>query len=233
VLAIAGSGWGDLRGIGVLLIALILIGAAVAARLRAVTAGYPAAALAVAVMLATCVSFYGSDGIVSLAMITGLGAGVGAAGLVVSAGSVAWSAASLIGTRHEGLADRAARLALVAIAAGSVGQALAQHMKPGGVALAAASWVVAGIGIGLAYPVVSAAPFAAIPGELTDDMASLVALAESLSGSLASLLGGTIYATGDRYGIRASTSLTVAFGLFAAVGLGAAVLRASARRSGA
>jgi hypothetical protein len=139
-------------GVAVLLLtrqpALVLLGVAVALTgvaglLPAGTArlarGLPAA---LAAMLLFGTGWFGADGLITVLLTDGYGTSVARAAVVLSAAPLAWAVTSLIrpGRVHPSVG--------LALAAGGVAVLAATDVYPVGLA----SWALAGVGIGLAYP---------------------------------------------------------------------------------
>lgn len=163
--------------------------------------------------LLLCLAYFGGAGLMSLAVIEGLQRGAVAGSIAVGAGLLAWAAA---GARPPKADLRV--LGLVLLASALAAEAVAQVL-PRGFALgtAVAGWAVAGLGMGLAYPRVYAAP---LEGSNPDDVAAIatgVEFAELTGTALGTLAGGGLYSLANELGISAGTAIGGAFAMLAAL----------------
>jgi hypothetical protein len=182
-------------------------------------------ARAATTFLVLCLAYFGGSGLVSLAVIEGLRRGAVAGSVAVGAGLLTWAATGARPPR----ADRRV-LGLVLLASALAVEAVAQAL-PHGAALAAAvlAWAVAGLGMGLSYPRLYAAP---LDGSAAAELATIatgVEFAELTGTALGTLAGGGLYSLAGGLGISAGTAISIAFGLLAAL----AALAVSAQFGGA
>jgi hypothetical protein len=136
---------------------------------------------------------------------------------VVSAGSVSWSLGAMLQGRRDrvdGGAGRAARARLGAAVLGA-GLALAapvlvdRAIPPG---LAAVGWVVAGLGMGIAYASVGALALAEAPPDAEGSVSSALLVVETVSVAVFTGLGGAVIALGLARGWDGEVALAVIFG---------------------
>ena len=92
--------------------------------------------------------------------------------------------------------------------------------------LAVIGWGIAGTGMGLSYPRLSARPFDGLPPQRTLAVGTAVAFAESAGTAIGSLLGGGLFSLAHGAAIAASTSISWAYALLAAVAAAAGTLAA-------
>ncbi len=173
--------------------------------------------------LGLCGVFFGGSGIVSLAVVDGMGHGVVAGSIAFGAGLIAWS---LTGLRSAPVANSSVLgPALVTLGLTAETVAVTGNVLP----LAVSGWAVAGLGMGFAYPWLSARAFDDAPVDNTASIATAVAFAEVVGTALGSLLGGGVYSVATGLGGSAPAALGLAFGLLALAA--AATTIGSARRT--
>ncbi|MDQ3717013.1 MAG: MFS transporter [Actinomycetota bacterium] len=176
-----------------------------------------------------CLAFFGGQGLVSLAIIEGQGRGVVAASVALGAGLVAWSLVGLRPGRTDAWLGDTATLGLLWLAAALVALAAATPSgASAGFVVAVGAFAVAGIGMGMAYPRLSAEAFDELPSDNVSRVATAVGFAEVAGTAVGSLLGGGVYSLAGSVDAGASISISTAFVLLA-LAAGAAGL-ACARR---
>jgi len=231
VVASAGAGQGGWPG-AMMLAAGVLLAAGASWRVLARAAGTDGPRFRVMVaFLGLCLAFFGGNGLISLAVIDGLGRGVMAASAALAVGLTAWSLAGLLPARFGQRLGDASTTGLGFLAGGLAAEAAAQLCPAGPalrLALAVIGWGVAGLGMGLSYPRLSAQPFDDLPPQRAVPVGTAIAFAEAAGTAIGSLLGGGIYslAQGSRH--AASASVGQAYLLMTATAVAAGVI--SARR---
>ena len=191
-------------------------------------------------MLGLTAAFFGGHQLVSLAVLTGLGGGVLGAAVASGVAQTLWSVTGFRpGRRTSPLGDRvliglavlSCSLALVAV---TLLSGLDAHVAEATVGVV---WAVAGLGMGLAYPHVSAGTMTGLSGAAATRGGVAPVLAETVGITIGGLLGGNLYALGHASGAPANRSIALAFGAMAAIGVltavkvrGSTVRRATATR---
>jgi MFS family permease len=180
--------------------------------------GAPAA---LAAMTLFAVGYFGADGLVTVLLTDRFGVTLGRAGVVLSSAPLAWALTSLAvaRVRRPTVRDRlpAVGLAVSTLGAGTV--ALGAAVAPS-FAVALTGWALAGVGVGLAYPVLYV--LATTPSPRSPDAAALataVITAEALGSVLGTGAGGAIGSISD-------AGLAIAYLVFTAT-LGAAAWAAT------
>jgi MFS family permease len=180
-----------------------------------------------------CLAFFGASGIISLAVVDGLGQGVVASNIAVGAGLVAWA---LTGLRSPTVDERRGDSVLVgllllaaALALTFLTQTRMMAAQPSLVVLVAA-WTLAGLGMGISYPRLSAEPMNGLSGNQVAPVATAVAFAETSGTAVGSLLGGGTYSLASSLDVPAHTSISWAFLLLTAPALISAGIARSRRR---
>jgi MFS family permease len=189
-------------------------------------AGLPSA---VAVRGLLAAAFLGMEAFVPLGLTTLRGLSAAQAGLVMTAGSLSWSAAAFTAARLDER-DRAARrgrrlrISMLLLAAGVAVAALGilDHDLP--VAVAALGWCIAGGGIGASYSTVAAAAFARTPDGAEGRVSAALQLSETLSVSVTAGTLGALVGAGVTGGRPSELALAITFGAGTAVALAAASL---------
>jgi MFS family permease len=170
---------------------------------------------------ALAVAYLGCDAFLPLGLNRLRGLSLAEAGLVLSAGSVSWSLGAIL----QGRLDRAdagagrGRRVLAGAAALAVGLALTApavvgDAVPGG--LAAAGWVVAGLGMGMGYASVGALALAAAPADAEGSVSSALLLVETVSVAVFTGLGSAAIALGLHRGWNGTLAVAVIFAAGAA-----------------
>jgi MFS family permease len=211
-----------LAGLVVTLVALrrLLPGGTLRAR-----AGLPAVILGRGLLT---FAFFGADAFVTLTITTALGHSPAIATLAITGSTLAWTAGSWLQVRlHAEREGRALiRAGMLMVLMGIAG--VAASLLPGvTVALAVASWTLAGFGIGLAYSPSSLMMLEQAPPGREGWASASLNLSDLLGTALGTGIGGAAIAAGTARGWSISSAVAVAFAIAAAGAI--AGLIASAR----
>lgn len=161
--------------------------------------GLPAAIITRGLFVA---AYFSADTYLVLTLTDLRGYSPSIAGLVIATGSLAWTACAWLQARldrRDNAQGRARRtqLGVTALLVGAFGMALVPWWGTGALALALVAHLLAGMGIGLAHPTVSAFAFThAKEGEAGAISAALL-LADSFTPAVAIGLGGALIAAGQ------------------------------------
>jgi MFS family permease len=136
-------------------------------------------------------AFIGMESFIPLAFTSLHGFTPTAAGLVLTAGALGWSAASWYQARGNRSQTRMALAGALFVAGGVIGSALAVQ-GPG--LLIVPTWIATGIGMGLAYPAVSVLVLGYSPPAEQGGNSAALQIVETLGGSLVVGLAGAIIA---------------------------------------
>ena len=169
--------------------------------------------------------FFGAQAFITLALTTLRGVSVTGAGLVLTATSLSWTAGSWVQERRWRTWGRrklvGAGLALVAAGTGGL-SLIVLPVVP--LAVPVLAWVVAGLGMGMAYGGISMVVLAeAEPGQ-EGSATSAMQLSDVLGVALGTGIGGAAVAVGEALGWHARSGLAIAFALAVVAGaIGAAI----------
>jgi MFS family permease len=219
VLALVGVGLGGRAFVGLLPAGTLRAG-------RGLPSGVAARGL-------VAVGFLGCDAFLPLALTRLHGLTLSQAGLVVSAGSLSWSAGALLqgrldrrdaGTRRSSRARAGAAVLLTGVALTTVGLVAID----GTPLVAVAGWIVAGLGIGLSYPSVGAVTLALAPKGGEGNVSAALQLIEGIAVAVFTGAGGALLGAGLENGWGQAAAALV-FGCAAA---GPALAVAVTRRIG-
>jgi MFS family permease len=173
-------------------------------------------------------SFFGCDAFVTLAVTSVRHRSTTIASLAVTGGSLTWTAGAWtqarVSERWEG--RRLVRLGLLIILVGIAGLAAALSSAVP-VAVAIASWSLAGFGMGAAYPALSLMMLREAPAGRVGWASASLNLSDVLGTALGIGLGGAAIAASASLGRSLAAGIAVAFGVGAA---GAAAGLAVSRR---
>src|SRR5262245_7617278 len=187
--------------------------------------GLPAA---VAAMGVVSVAFFGAETLLPLFLTVFRGQSATVAGLALSAASLTWTAGAWVQARA---ARRGSRSVLVGAGATLItcGIVLVVLVSRGDapVALAAASWSVVGLGMGLAHSTISLTVIEQAPAGSEGAASAAMQLANVLGVALGAGLAGAVVALVERGGLAPRTGFSAAFGIMLAAAL---VTLALARR---
>jgi MFS family permease len=180
--------------------------------------GVPAAVLLRGVLN---LAFFGTDAFIPLFLIRLHHVSAAVAGLPLTAGALTWTASSWTMERVRSRLGpaQAAALAVVTCAVGVAGTLLALHWGPG-LVVAAASWAVAGSGMGIAFTLVSVTVVDGSAPGAEGQTAAALSLSDALGTALGAGVGGALVALVAGAGWNLSAALSVQFGLNAVVALG-------------
>ncbi|HEY8452104.1 MAG: hypothetical protein FWJ70_03060 [Micromonosporaceae bacterium] len=223
----ARSGW----GVPMLVAGLAAATVASLRVLRVQVSGQRSRFLTTASFFGLCLAFFGGSGIVSLAVVDGLGNGVVASNVAVGAGLLAWA---VTGTRPPGLDARvgdSAVLGLVVLCAALALCSLALTPvlpSPTALPVLVAAWSLAGLGMGVTYPRISSQAMDDLAPERVPAVATAVAFAETSGTAVGSLLGGGTYSLASTHAVAPTTSIGWAYLLL--TGAAAAALLVCVRR---
>lgn len=227
-----GNWWATALFAGGLVTALVGSGRVLTRQLAGVGGGRDRAVV-VRAFFGLCLAFFGGGGLVSLAVIESQGRGVVSASVVLGAGLVAWSLVGLRTRRIDGWLGDTATLGFVLLALALTALAAAQATGATvGFAIALGAFAIAGIGMGLAYPRLSAAAFDELPAEDASRVATAVGFAEVAGTSVGSLLGAGVYSLAGPFEIGPSSSIGGAFALLSVAAGVAGVLYTRRLRHG-
>lgn len=208
VLATAASGSGT-WGVPLLAGGLLLAAAGSVRVLARATAGDRARTRVLLCFTGLVVAFFAADGLVPLAVVEGLGRGVTATSVAITAGLVAWSVAGARPPR-PGRRPDPATLGTALLCPGLVAVALSQTGLLTGtpaLVLLVGAWGLAGLGMGLAYTRLSAQAFDDLPPERVASVATAVAFAETTAVAFGSLLGAGTWSLGTTLGAGARPAI--------------------------
>lgn len=153
----------------------------------------PAPVRALLAFGATCAAFFGMYELLALAVVEGLDRSLWWASASLTGGLLGWSIAGLR-PRPAARPDRAlVGVVLVLVGVAGVTVALAAPDTVRALALVVGSSIAAGIGMGLAYPLLSSAPFDVTAPGRTGAVGPQIAFAEVAGTAWATLLGGGAY----------------------------------------
>ena len=217
-------------------LAVVLVGAAVAIGLPALRRVSPAGTLTGSTGLGAAVlvrglltfAFFGTEAFLPLMLREARGLSPTLAGIVLTAGGVAWTTGSWI---HERLAPRltsrtiiSASFALVALGASGVLAVLLVRGVP--VELTYLAWAVSGGGIGFGYAAISVLVLRLAPADRAGSTSAAMQVLDNLGTALGTGAGGVTIAIAVGRGLSVETGIAAAFGVAIAGGLvGLAVSR--------
>jgi MFS family permease len=177
---------------------------------------------AASAFLVLCLAYFGGAGLVSLGVVEGLHRGPVAGSIAVGAGLLAWS---LTGALRQRVDLRMPGLVLLVAALALEAGAQALPDRPGAV-VAIAAWAVGGLGMGLSYPRLYAAPLdGAVPASLTA-IAAAVSFAELAGTAMGSLAGGGVYSLADGLGLSPSGAIATGFAVLSCLAISSVALAA-------
>lgn len=227
VLAAAAPGLPRGPGIAAFAAGLLLSAGAAAVVLNRVAAGNRIVQRTLLAFGGLCLVFFGGDGLLAPAIITGLGRSVATAGWCVSAGLLGWALVGMRPGRVDDAIGDTATLGCALIAVGSAALAVSPlRSNSAALTVALIGWTVAGIGMGLAYPRLMSAAFDRAGPERTTAIATGVAFAELAGSAIGTML------TGGSYSLLQTVTTTAPAGAAPCtpfvVGFGAVALAAAA-----
>lgn len=144
-------------------------------------------------------SFFCAEAYIVFVLQERWGQSAAQAGIALTIVGVVWAAASQVqsrlGTRVSDVAAMCWGTALVLVGTGALALVVAGHLHP---ALATASYVLAGAGMGFGYPRTGVAMLAASGDADRGFNSSALSVADSLGGAFALSASGIVYATAER-----------------------------------
>lgn len=174
-----------------------------------------------------CATYFGTSELLSLTIVKGLGSTVLVASVAVTGSLLAWSLVGLR-PRPDARPDPAVVgpiLLVVAIVAVIGGITLGAGP---GIVLVIAGAVLAGTGMGAAYPLLSSEPFSV--GAPARTVGSLIAFAETSATAWSTLLAGGAYSALHSSGWKTAPALTVVYAPLSLLGLATVLLAVQRRR---
>jgi MFS family permease len=220
--------------------ALLLIGAwlAVGALRHFVPVGTLVAArgrpAVVAAIFAIGFAFFGTEAFVPLTVVEVRGGTVTLGGLALSAAAVAWGSGSWLQARAAATGTRRALVTGGAVLI-AVGIAITSAILLPGVPVlvAAVGWAIAGLGMGLAYSMLTLLVLeTATPGE-EGFSSSALALMFTLGTAFGAGIGGSVIAIADRGEIELTAAVAIVNGAMILAALGAVAISLRVPRRGA
>ncbi len=169
--------------------------------------GLPAA---IAVLALMNFSFFATEAFLPLALTRLRGTGTGLVAASLTAGSLAWTAGAWLQARAAGRIRRRRLLrgGLGALLAGVAGACMVLlPVVPPSSAIAA--WALAGLGIGVAYPVATLAILEAAPAGREGEVSATMQIANTLAIALGTGLGGDLLARAAGAGRPAAEGLAL------------------------
>jgi len=226
--ALAVGGWGSttpsILGLAALGVGVLVGGFAIVAFLVRGTQGEARVLIAFALL---CAAFFGAYELLSLTIIEGLGSTVLVASAAVTGGLVAWSLAGLR-PRPDARPDRAVvGSSLVASAFVLLILGLWLGDRPGIIVVIAGA-IVAGVGMGAAYPLLSSESFTGSTAAST--VGTMVAFAEIAATAWVALFAGGVYSALHGLGRPPAQALRIVFALLSVTAVAAVVTAARRRR---
>jgi MFS family permease len=170
-------------------------------------------------------AFFGAQLFLPLALVSVRGTSVTEAGIALTAATLSWTAGSWI-QAHQMARLGAPRLigtGFACVIAGIAG--MATVLVPAvPIPMAIAAWMVAGLGMGLAYAPISMLVLSETTAAEQGAATSAMQLSDVLGSALGSGLGGAIVGFGAASGWPPATAIAVAFGVAFLVGVGGVLL---------
>jgi MFS family permease len=215
-LAFSGLGWltVPLAGFGLMVGVAALPGLLPAGTLRAVR-GLPAAVLVRGILT---FAFFGAEAYLPLALVTVRGTSATEAGLALTTATLTWTVGSWIqASRNEAWGGR--RLTTLGFVLVTVSiLTLCAVLLPGvPVVVAAGTWAIGGLGMGLAYSSLSLLVLRDAPIDEQGAATAGLQLSDVLGTSLGTGLGGAIVGFATLSGLSAAAGIGAAFGVSALV----------------
>jgi MFS family permease len=170
-------------------------------------------------------AFFGADAFVTLAIVTVRHHSLAAAGVAVTASTLAWAVGAWIQARLDRRWEgrRLVRLGLALNLVGIAGMLLV--LDPAvPVAVAVGAWATAGLGMGLSYAPITLMMLRHAPEGREGWASASLSLSDVLGAALGAGFGGAAIAVGALHGWPLSTSVAIAFALPGAVAVVGLVL---------
>lgn len=187
----------------------------------------------IAAIFAIGFAFFGAEAFVPLTIVEVRGASVTAGGVALSAAAVTWATGSWLQAR---VAATGRRRALVVVGAALIGAGIviiSTVLLPGvPVAVAALGWAVGGLGMGLAYSMLTLLVLeTATPGEEGFSSAAL-ALMFTLGTAFGAGVGGAVVAMADGGAMPLTSALAIVFAIMLVAALGSVGIALRVPRTG-
>ncbi len=174
------------------------------------------------------VAYLGCEAFLPLGLVRLRDLSLPEAGVVLSAGSLSWS----LGAAVQGRLDRldlgrgrgrrvVGGMAVLLLGLAATAAALSAADAP--LAAVAAGWVLAGLGIGVAYPSVSALVLSQAPSGAEGSASSALQLSETIGVAVFTGVGGALVAFGLTHGWTALTAIALIFAAGVAAALAGVV----------
>jgi MFS family permease len=172
-------------------------------------------------------AFFGVDSLITLYTVDGLGRPIAAAAPALTAGTVCWALAAIAQPRLTGrFGGRTVPVFLLGatfLVAGEVLLLLALIIMTPEAAIGVlwGAWILGGLGMGLAYPILTTAVLADTENDTlpAGQRAMSVVLAEALGSGLALAIGGSIVAAAHVITSHYRPGIAIAYGTFAGTAL--------------
>ena len=227
-------------GINLLAAGLLVLGGwlVIAALKHLVPAGTLVAArgrpAVVASIFAIGFAFFGTEAFVPLTVVDVRGGSVTLGGLALSAAAVSWALGSWLQARAAASGTRRALVTigaiLIAVGIGVVSAILVPTVP---VLVAAVGWAIAGLGMGLAYSMLTLLVLeTATPGE-EGFSSSALALMFTLGTAFGAGIGGSVVAVADRGELELTAAVVIVNGVMILAAIGAVALSLRVPRRGA
>lgn len=186
----------------------------------------PGVPAAVATRFLLTMGFFSADFFLPLTLTSVKGVGTAFAGISLTAGTLSWTAGAWLQARLAARVDRRRLLtAGFAFVALGVGLAASLLLQPVPALMAVIAWLVAGLGMGIAYSTITLVVLADAPPAQQGRATASLQLADVLGAALGTGIGGVFVAVGNNSGWSRTSALAFAFAtatLAALVGLAAA-----------
>jgi MFS family permease len=165
-------------------------------------------------------AFFGTEAFLPLMLREARGLSPTLAGIVLTIGSVTWTAGSWV---HARLAPRFSSRAIISVAFALVAfggaGVLAVVLAPIPVEIAYAGWAVSGLGIGFGYAAISVLVLRLAPPERTGATSAAMQVLDNLGTALGTGAGGAAVALAVTRGLPLESGIAVAFGIAIVGGL--------------
>ena len=174
----------------------------------------------VAAVFGIAFAFFGTEAFVPLSVVEVRGGSVTLGGVALSAGAVTWSLASWLQARA---ASAGTRRAFVTIGSGLIGAGIvitALVLLPSmPVLVAAAGWIVAGLGMGLAYSMLALVMLETSEPGQEGFSSSAFQLMFTLGTAFGAGIGGAIVAVAESGALELAPAIAIVFGIMVLVAL--------------
>jgi MFS family permease len=165
-------------------------------------------------------AFFGTDAFLAFALAEQRGLSAVEVGLALTPTTITWTVGAWIQARTTARFSRrtmaSAGVALVAVGAALTGVAVLDADLPAWVA--AATWAIGGLGMGLSYSPTNLVVLTDAPPGTEGSATASVQLTDGLGTALGTGIGGAVLATAASAGWTRTTALAVVFGIMTGVG---------------